>query len=210
MISNGDFLFINSVSEDELEHEDKHSEWFVEVETESKEDKVRDMLEDLSTSAFSMGAVEYEADDEMREVKESKEDKFLMKDFDPFFPLKRSSNFLFSNLFLRSLSFFDLDSSEVKISFFFSDKGPRHDSAGSIVSVWRKEGVDAHFTLEIDAFLGVERLGETKHDAIDSLFKGGWIEVLVGAWCDLLLGLNEECDAALEARLRATKADAAE
>ena len=133
---------------------------------------MRDILEGLSTSAFSMGAVEDEVDDEMHEVKESKEDKFLMKDFDPFFLLKRSSN-LFSNFPLRSLIFFTLDSSEVKISFFFSDKGPRHDSAGSIASVWRKEGVDAHFTLEIDAFLGVGRLGETKYDAIDSLFKVG-------------------------------------
>ena len=61
---------------------------------------MRDMLEGLSTSAFSMGAVEDEVDDEMHEVKESKEDKFLMKDFDPFFPWKRSSNFLFSNFFL--------------------------------------------------------------------------------------------------------------
>ena len=34
--------------------------------------------------------------------------------------------------------------------------------------------------------------------------------MLVGAWCDLLLGLKEECNAALEAKLRATKDDAAE
>ena len=134
---------------------------------------MRDTLDDLSTSAFSMGAVEDEVDDEMHEVKESKEDKFLMKDFDPFFPLKRSSNFLFSKFFLRSLSFFTLDSSEVKISSFFSGKESRHDSAGGIVRIRRKEGVDAYFTLEIDAFLGVGRLGETKHDAIDSLFKVG-------------------------------------
>ena len=47
-----------------------------------------------------MGAVEDKIDDEMHGVKESEEDKFLMKDFDPFFLLKRSSNFLLSNFFL--------------------------------------------------------------------------------------------------------------
>ena len=120
-----------------------------------------------------MGAVEDKIDDEMHGVKESKEDKFLMKDFDPFFPWKRSSNFLLSNFFLISLSFFALDSSEVKISFFFGDKGSRRDFAGGVVSVCRKEGVDAHFTLETDVFLGVGRLGESKYDAFDSLFKGG-------------------------------------
>ena len=122
----------------------------------------------------------------MHGVKESEEDKFLMKDFDPFFllksssnfllsnfPLTRSSNFLVSNFFLRSLGFFTLDSSEIKISFFFSVKGSRHDSAGGIVRIWRKEGVDAHFALEIDAFLEVGRLGESNYDAFDFLYKGG-------------------------------------
>ena len=49
---------------------------------------MRCRLEDLLTFMFSVDAVEDEIDDEMHEVKESKEDKFLMKDFDPFFPLK--------------------------------------------------------------------------------------------------------------------------
>ena len=41
------------------------------------------------------------------------------------------------------------------------------------MSIWRKEGVDAHVTLETDAFLEVGRLGESKYDAFDFLFKGG-------------------------------------
>ena len=81
---------------------------------------MRDRLEDLLTFKFLMGAAEDKIDDEMHEAKESEEDKFLMKDFDPFFPLKRSANFLHSNFFLRCLSFFNLDSSEVKVAFFFS------------------------------------------------------------------------------------------
>ena len=36
-----------------------------------------------------------------------------------------------------------------------------------------KEGVDAHFTLEIDAFLGVRRIGEAKYDVFDSLLRRG-------------------------------------
>ena len=99
LVSNEVFLFMNSVSEDKLEHEDKHSEWFFEVENESNEDEVGDRLEDLWTFVFSMGAVEDKIDDEMHGVKESEEDKFLMKDFDPFFLWKRSSNSLSSNFF---------------------------------------------------------------------------------------------------------------
>ena len=34
--------------------------------------------------------------------------------------------------------------------------------------------------------------------------------MLVGAWCDLLLDLNDKCDAALETKLRVTKADVTE
>ena len=70
--------------------------------------------------------------------------------------------------------------------------------------------MDAHFTFEVEAFLVVGRLGEVKHDAFDSLFKGGQIDTPLGARWDLLLGLNDECDAALEAKLRATKTYAAE
>ena len=69
--------------------------------------------------------------------------------------------------------FFVLVSSEVMIA----DEGNAHESRSHATLETlledRKEGVDAHFTLEIDAFLVVVRLGKTKYDAIDSLFKVG-------------------------------------
>ena len=58
LISNEVFLLMNEVSEDELEYEDEYSELFVEVENESKEDEVKDELENLLTFKSSMGAIE--------------------------------------------------------------------------------------------------------------------------------------------------------
>ena len=67
------------------------------------------------------------------------------------------------------------------IALFFCAEDSRCDSAGVSIKIWRKVGDDAHFTFETDALLGVGRLGEVKHDAFNSLFKGGKIAVLVGA-----------------------------
>ena len=67
---------------------------------------------------------------------------------------------------------FNVTSSSI-ISFFFDLEDFRHDSMGSEVRIVGKEGMDAHFAFEVEAFLVVGRLGKVKYDAFDSLFKGG-------------------------------------
>ena len=94
------------------------------------------------------------------------------------------------------------------ISFFFDLEDFRRDSMGGEVRITGREGMDAHFAFEVEAFLVVGRLGEVKYDVFDSLFKGGWIETLVGAWCDLLLGLKDEWEVTLDAKADATNVDA--
>ena len=63
--------------------------------------------------------------------------------------------------------------SSFSIAFFFCARGSGFDSAGVAVRIVGKEGDNSQFTFEVDALLGVGRLGEVKYDAFDSLFKGG-------------------------------------
>ena len=44
---------------------------------------------------------------------------------------------------------------------------------GGEVRIAGNDGIDAHFTFEVEAFLVVGRLGEVRCDSFDSLFKGG-------------------------------------
>ena len=76
-------------------------------------------------------------------------------------------------LFFEDEKMLFIVNSSFAVAFFFGRWGSRHDSIGNTVRIWGKERVDAHFTFEVDAFLGVERLGEVKYDAFNSLFKWG-------------------------------------
>ena len=44
----------------------------------------------------------------------------------------------------------------------FDAEGSANDSAGEVDIILRKEGIDAHFTFEVDASLGSRSLGEVK------------------------------------------------
>ena len=168
---------------------------------------MKDGLEDLLTFKFSMGEVEDKIDEGMHKAKESKEDKFLMKDFDPFFSLKRSSNFLLSKFFLqieplflesiifflRCLSFFNLDSSEVKIA----DEGNSHESRRNLKS-----------DVNLETWFEDNEEGCISKDAEGLFLSGGKTSWVGGAFEGLLLGLKTDSDFALEVKVDAIKVEA--
>ena len=63
-------------------------------------------------------------------------------------------------------SFFALD-------FVLRQEEISHGSLDVARRILGKEGMDAHFTFEVEVFSIVGRTGEAKCDAFDSLFKGG-------------------------------------
>ena len=101
---------------------------------------------------------------------------------------------------LKSFSLFTVGS-------FFDAGGSAHDYTYGVARILEKEGAHALFTFKVDTLLDAEGLSEVKKEILDSLFKGGYMLMLVGAWRVLLLGTKDECDALLEAKFRTNNAD---
>ena len=61
--------------------------------------------------------------------------------------------------------------------------------------------------VSLDVFLVGGRLVEKNYETLDTFFKGGCMMMLIGAWWDLLLGRNDECEATLDAKVDAINVD---